>query len=639
MKSISKFTGAFLLAIGCSHPGPPAVAPRAAAPSFVPFGFGKTEPARKAKFEALVPRLDELFRKKLEEAGGTGLAVGILLDAELVYARGFGVADVKSGRPVDEHTVFRVASVSKGFTALAALKLRDEGKLALDEPIARYLPELSRLRGPTHDSPPITARLLLTNAAGFAYDDLWGAVTFGKSDEELLRFLEGGSLFTTAPGTKYAYANLGWALLGQIIGRVSGLPFREYATRNIFLPLGMRSSVWEAWDVPAGRLATGYHREAGQLVADVPASDGAFAAAGGLYTSLHDLTRYVAFHALAYPPRDAPESVPVRRSTLREMHQGQRWMRWFDKNAPVAERTEDGIRLQTAAYGFGWFNATTCGEEGRASHGGYEPGYYANVTVLPESGVAFAFLATTGSAPNPARAGALALLREAGLLDKASPTAQPALAEARASIEALLAGWDDARFRRTFDPDSLRYSWNTRVREDFALLGRTHGRCRGDGGLTTASPLHGEFRLTCERGAIRFDLLVAPGPAGRLQNAQATSELPLTPAQEQASANWLSLLQSFSEPLAAELFAPSVDLVRARKTLLHLAIDHGACTPVRGRLEIAREPVHVETRSVSYELACREKPLELRFTQDETTGKVTSFAAHPPRAADAVCWQ
>jgi hypothetical protein len=101
----------------------------------------------------------------------TGLAVGIVVDGELAYAKTFGVRDIASGQPIDADTVFRIASITKSFTALAVLKLRDGGRLVLDAPAATYLPEMSTFVGLTRDAPPITVRMLLMHASGIAFDD------------------------------------------------------------------------------------------------------------------------------------------------------------------------------------------------------------------------------------------------------------------------------------------------------------------------------------------------------------------------------------------------------------------------------------------------------------------------------------
>lgn len=318
-----------------SHASPPALG------VFVP---ASAEPGRKAALVALTPRLDEFFANKVAETRASGAAVGIVLDGELVYARGFGVQDVQTRTPVDAGTVFHIASLTKSFTALAVMKLRDEGKLALDEPLQTYLPQLASLKLPTRDAPPLTARLLLSMAAGLQYDDLWGAVSFGLDDAEFSRLLAEGPSFVTTPGTSYGYSNLGYALLGKLVESVSGSRFTDYVSANVLRPLGMSSSVWNESKVPPARLARGYRWEGEQLLPEETAFETSFEAAGGLYTSLRDYARFLSFNLAAYPPRDDPETGPVRRSTLREMHEGQRWSRQNYRDAPVSDC--GGIRVE-----------------------------------------------------------------------------------------------------------------------------------------------------------------------------------------------------------------------------------------------------------------------------------------------------
>jgi len=121
-----------------------------------------------------------------------------VLEGELVYAGTFGVRDVTSRAPVDADSVFRIASLSKSFTASAVMKLRDEGKIQLDAPITTYLSE-AVFHG-TPDSAPITTRHLLTMTSGLPYDDQWGAVTFGYSGQELEALLRSGITLAHAPG-------------------------------------------------------------------------------------------------------------------------------------------------------------------------------------------------------------------------------------------------------------------------------------------------------------------------------------------------------------------------------------------------------------------------------------------------------
>lgn len=264
-----------------------------------------------------LPELDRFFQSRIEQLGITGAAIGIVLEGEIVYLRGFGVRDIVSKRPVDVDTPFRIGSVSKTFTALAIMRLRDAGKLSLDEPAASYLPSLAAVPLPTKDSPPITTRHLLTMTSGLPYDDLWGAVTFGYDDAKLERSIARGISFAGAPGERYRYSNLGYALLGQIVERVSGLGFEEFLAKEVFAPLGMRSTGYVTGDVPRADMAVGYYRDGARLVAEPVESDRVFAPAGGVVTTISDLARYAAFQLSAYPPRHEPETGTVRRSTLR----------------------------------------------------------------------------------------------------------------------------------------------------------------------------------------------------------------------------------------------------------------------------------------------------------------------------------
>jgi CubicO group peptidase (beta-lactamase class C family) len=634
------------LIAGCARtPSPPVrppIAPTslasAAATLLPPFSPRATDPARKAKLEALAPRLDALLRETLKAGGATGLAVGIVLDGELAYERGFGVRDLVSGDPVDADTVFRIASMTKGFTALAAMKLRDDGRLSLDAPASMYVPELSALVPPTRDAAPITTRLLLTHASGLPYDDLWGAVTFGQGDAELSAFLKTGVSFATVPGERYAYSNLGYALLGKIVASASGMRFRDYVTSRILRPLGMPSTVWEVDDVPPARLATGYAHDGDRMLPEPRPADRAFDAAGGLYTSLRDFARYVAFNLAAYPPRDDAESGPVRRSTLREMHAGQRWTRWGDRDTPVAWEKDGKLRLSAGSYGFGWISLTTCSEEGRVQHGGYEPGYFANAILLPRHGVAFLTLATSAPIGWMSYARTFAILREGGVMSARidpAPAPDPALVDARSAIDRLVERWDSADAARVFDPSSLGYTWHAHLGDDFAKLASDHGHCRTEGSLEVHGRMHGSWRLACDRGAITFDALLTPANPPRVQAAIWRAELPADPRTARAAARLTAMMDHWDDSVASELLAPAVDRQRARRSLAHLAIDHGSCTVVNGVIETDHQPLANDQRD-RFQLACRDGGVDLTFKLDDRA-QITEFDTTTPELPDDTC--
>jgi CubicO group peptidase (beta-lactamase class C family) len=205
------------------------------------------------------------------------------------------------------------------------LILRDEGKLSLDDPATGTLPELAALRYPTRDSRPITIRDLLTHSSGLPQFGRFSHSRPGHEVTESELFSDLAHLeMPYAPGTRYFYSNFGAALLGPLVARVSGMPYRDFVTQRILAPLGMRSSVWADTDVPKGRLATGYVPGTAGLSRQAPWRLGAMEAAGGLFMSLRDLARWAAFQLAAYPPRNDPDPGPLRRSSVREGHGGQR---------------------------------------------------------------------------------------------------------------------------------------------------------------------------------------------------------------------------------------------------------------------------------------------------------------------------
>mgnify|MGYP003694367407 CR=1 FL=1 len=251
-----------------------------------------------------------------------GAAWGVIVNGELAHAAATGVRDVASKALVDADTVFRIASMTKSFTAMSILKLRDEGKLSLDDPAERYVPEMKALDVPDerfaadHDPASAVARGRVSRR------QLRGAIVSSRdTDDELSQMLRGGIPFSNAPGLAYEYSNYGFAILGRVVSNVSGQRYDDYVAANILRPLGMTSTTLEASKVPADRLAHGYRWEDNQWKEEPLLPHGAFGSMGGMLTSVRDLSRYVGAFLSAWPPRDGPETAPIRRASLREMQQ------------------------------------------------------------------------------------------------------------------------------------------------------------------------------------------------------------------------------------------------------------------------------------------------------------------------------
>src|SRR4029077_740389 len=150
----------------------------------------------RAKLSASFADVDRIFTRFATETHVPGAVWGIVVDGELAHSGSVGFRDVAAKAPVDADTVFRIASMTKSFTAMSILKLRDEGKLSLDDPAEKYVPELAGLKYPTTDSPRITIRLLLSHAGGFPEDNPWGDQQLSKTDEELSQMMKSGIAFS-----------------------------------------------------------------------------------------------------------------------------------------------------------------------------------------------------------------------------------------------------------------------------------------------------------------------------------------------------------------------------------------------------------------------------------------------------------
>ena len=341
------------------------------------------DPDRRAKLAGAMPEIDRLFRAFAERSRVPGIAYGVLIDGDLVHTGAAGVRNVATGAPVDVDTVLRIASMTKSFTAMAILKLRDEGRLALDDPAERYVPELKGLSYPAADSPRITIRHLLSHAEGFPEDNPWGDQQLDATDEEMSEMMRRGIPFSNTPGVAYEYSNFGFAILGRIVSRVSGMPYRDYVAATILSPLGMTATTLEPGRVPPGRLAHGYRWEDETWKEEPPLADGAFGAMGGMLTSIRDLGQYVGFLMSTWPPRDDPETGPIRRASAREMQQV-----WRPAPATVTRAATDGAtRLNTGGYGFGLRVWQTCDFRQIVAHSGGLPGFGSHMRWLPDYGV------------------------------------------------------------------------------------------------------------------------------------------------------------------------------------------------------------------------------------------------------------
>jgi CubicO group peptidase (beta-lactamase class C family) len=265
-----------------------------------------------------IAEVDRIFAQWRLDSHVPGLAYGIVVDGKLVHAKGLGIQDVESRKPVGLDSRFRIASMSKAFTALAILKLRDAGKLSLDAPAETYVPEMRGWTYPTKDARKITVRDLLNHSAGFVDDNPWGDRQQVLTEPEFTKMLKAGVPFSRPAGMAMEYSNFGYATLGRIIANVSGKPYQAYIRDNLLKPLGMAETGYDVFASPKGSRAIGYRWQDGDWLREPDMADGAFGAMGGLETTVNDYVRWVGFLLSAWPPRDEADKGPVARATVRE---------------------------------------------------------------------------------------------------------------------------------------------------------------------------------------------------------------------------------------------------------------------------------------------------------------------------------
>lgn len=256
------------------------------------------------------PVVDKVFKEQMDKNHYPGITYGIVANGQLVHANSYGLINLMDQTPASAQSQFRIASMSKSFTAMAILKLRDEGKLSLGDTASKYIPEMNKAGALTTDAPAITVQNLLTMSAGFPEDNPWGDRQLADTDADLIALINKGISFSTATGTTFEYSNLGFALLGKIITNVSGVPYQQYITDNIMKPIGMTNSKWEYEDVPKETLALGYRYEDDTFKLEPILHDGSYGAMGGLICSIEDYEKYVALHLSAWPPRNDEDTGP-----------------------------------------------------------------------------------------------------------------------------------------------------------------------------------------------------------------------------------------------------------------------------------------------------------------------------------------
>jgi len=318
------------------------------------------------------------------QAGAPGASVIVVKDGKTIFRKGYGMADVAKGVAMDASFQHRIGSVTKQFTSTAILMLAEEGKLALDDDITKHLPDY-----PTKGK-KITVEHLLTHTSGIVSytgkPSFRAILTQDLAPAALIAVFKDDPL-TFEPGTRYAYNNSGYVLLGAIIEKAGGMPYAKFVEQRIFVPLGMADTAYEGYARGKAPPAVGHSTTPTGFRLATPISMTLPYAAGAIVSTVDDLARWDASVTSGKLLRPAS------------------WQRAF-----TPYKLASG---EATSYGYGW-NIDTMQGSARIFHGGGIPGFSTHVMRLPQEKVYVAVLANNDRLPMStsvvaARAAAIAI--------------------------------------------------------------------------------------------------------------------------------------------------------------------------------------------------------------------------------------
>ena len=304
-------------------------------------------------------QVNELF-SVFVDGSQPGAAVMVIKNGEIVHARGYGLADLETQRPIDADTAFRLGSVSKQLTALAIMQLAEQGKLSFDDLVGKFVPELAVYEG-------VTLRYLMTHLGGLPdYYDVIDTSAGMPSNADAAQLLGEMASPVFPPGDHYEYSNPGYDVLANVVEAVSGLSLAEYSRQHIFEPAGMTSTVIHDHHRPEiANRAIGYDATEDGFVANDENALNGIVGSGGVYSTLNDLYRY---------DQALYGETLISQATLE-----QAWTSAIDASG------------EPIGYGFGWRLDDYRGHR-RVFHGGSWVGFRALFARYPDDGLSIVML-------------------------------------------------------------------------------------------------------------------------------------------------------------------------------------------------------------------------------------------------------
>jgi len=337
----------------------------------IPAAF--SEEKTKPDFSEAIRLIDTWLEAQRDYDNLPGISVAIVTDQEILWSKAYGMADLEKEVSSSPSTIYSICSISKLFTSVAIMKLRDAGKLRLEDLVADHLPWFN-LQQQFPDTGPITIRSVLTHSSGIPRESdypYWTGPDFPFPSQKQVKAKLGSQKTLYSPSTYFQYSNLGMALLGDIVAEVSGMPYEKYIEENILKPLRLANtrtklpeSLWR------GELATGYtakKRNGSRGMLPLFQAEG-IAAAAGFSSTVEDLALFASWQ---FRLLEKGGGEILKASTLREMQR----VHWVDPDWKTT-------------WGLG-FSVWEVDGRTMVGHGGSCPGYRSTLTIDPGKKQAF----------------------------------------------------------------------------------------------------------------------------------------------------------------------------------------------------------------------------------------------------------
>jgi CubicO group peptidase (beta-lactamase class C family) len=297
---------------------------------FVTAASSQSTPDTPADFARAYREFKTNYEKESRQHGIVGSSFFFIRDNQVIAKELYGLANIELNRAVDEDTIYHWASITKTFTGIAIMQLRDRGLLKLDDPVIKYLPELKAAHNPYGDMGDITIKHLLTHSAGFRNptwtwrDDDKDWQPFEPQRWEQLVVMMPYTEVLFKPGSRYSYSNPGVIYLGRIIELLTHDDYEVYIDKNIFKPLEMHRSYFDTspYHLLKYRSHSYYVRDGKRTPGRFDADTGITVSNGGLNAPLPDMVKYVNF-LLGDPKKQAIYEGVLKRASLEEMWQPQ----------------------------------------------------------------------------------------------------------------------------------------------------------------------------------------------------------------------------------------------------------------------------------------------------------------------------